>query len=209
MHAPKTLPGACACNPPLESQKMKFKMAEKSLFAVLLRSPWWISLCLVGVFALASKALLAPQYVPFGMMGSLPFLVIAGVAAWRQWRAPNPAKVAQAMDQAAAMPWKEFSKRVEAGFARQGYTVTRLNTPAADFQLTQAGRTTLVSCKRWKAANHGIEALRDLACAQDAQDAQYGIYIGLGALTAQASRFAQEKRLVVMTENELAKLLAS
>lgn len=37
---------------------MKLKMAEKSLFAILLRSPWWVSFSLVAVFALASKALL-------------------------------------------------------------------------------------------------------------------------------------------------------
>ena len=37
---------------------MKFKMAEKSLFAILLRSPWWISFVVVGVIVLAAGALL-------------------------------------------------------------------------------------------------------------------------------------------------------
>jgi restriction system protein len=186
---------------------MKLKMAKNSLFAVLLRSPWWMSLALVGVFVMASIALLPPQYVGFGVMGGLPFLVIAVMAAWRQWHAPNPAKVAQALEMASAMSWKDFSKQVEQGFVRQGYVVTRLSGGAADFQLTKAERVTLVSCKRWKAASQGVDTLRDLAAAKDAQGAQYAMLISLGAITAQASRYAQAQGLFLMTEPELAQLL--
>ena len=182
-------------------------MAPNSLFAVLLRSPWWISLALVVLFGLASQALLPPKYVPFGMMGGVPFLVIACVAAWRQWHAPNPARVAQTLQKAAAMSWKDFSSQVEQGFIRQGYAVTRLNNLAVDFKLVKGERTTLVSCKRWKAASHGVEALRDLGDATRAQDAQQGIYIGLGTVTDQARRLALEQGLFLMTENELAQLL--
>jgi restriction system protein len=186
---------------------MKLKMAKNSLFAVLLRSPWWVSLAVVGLFVMASIALLPPKYVALGVMGSFPFLVIAGVAAWRQWHAPNPAKVAQALELAGAMSWKDFSQQVEKGFARQGYAVTRLSGGAADFQLTKAERITLVSCKRWKAANQGVEALRDLAAAKDAQGAQHAMLISLGAITTQASRYAKEQGLFLMTEPELAQLL--
>lgn len=186
---------------------MKLKMAKNSLFAVLLRSPWWMSLALVGVFTMASIALLPPQFVPFGMMGGLPFLVIAVMTAWRQWHAPDPVKVAQTLEKAGAISWKDFSQQVEKGFARQGYAVTRLSAGAADFQLTKAERVTLVSCKRWKAASQGIDALRDLAAAKDAQGAQYAMLISLGAVTAQASRYAQEQGLFLMTEPELAQLL--
>ena len=188
---------------------MKLKMAKNSLFAVLLRSPWWMSLALVAVFVMASIALLPPQYVGFGMMGGLPFLVIAVMAAWRQWHAPNPAKVAQALEKAGAMSWKDFSQQIEKGFAHQGYAVTRLSGGAADFQLTKAERITLVSCKRWKAASQGVEALRDLAAAKDAQGAQHAMLISLGAITAQASSFAQAQGLFLMTEPELAQLLSS
>ena len=186
---------------------MKLKMAKNSLFAVLLRSPWWMSVALVGVFVMASIALLPPQYVGFGVMGGLPFLVIAVMAAWRQWHAPDPAKVAQALEMAGSMSWKDFSKQVEQGFARQGYAVTRLSGGAADFQLTKAERLTLVSCKRWKAASQGVDALRDLATAKASQGAQHAMLISLGTVTAQASRYAQAQGLFLMTENELAQLL--
>jgi restriction system protein len=186
---------------------MKLKMAKNSLFAVLLRSPWWMSLAVVGVFVMASIALLPPKYVVFGVMGSFPFLVITVMAAWRQWHAPDPAKVAQALEKAGAMSWKDFSQQVESGFVRQGYTVTRLSGGAADFQLTKAERVTLVSCKRWKAASQGVHALRDLIAAKDAQDAQQAMLISLGAVSAQATRYAKEQGLFLMTEPELAQLL--
>ena len=186
---------------------MKLKMAKNSLFAVLLRSPWWISLALVISIAMGSRALLPAQYVLFGVLGGLPFLVIGSMAAWRQWRAPNPARVAQALAQAGAMSWRDFSLVVEQGFGRQGYQVSRLNGAAADFELRKAERTTLVSCKRWKAASHGVEALRELLAAQESKGAHQGIYISLGGVTSQASRFAQEKGLILFSENDLAQLL--
>ena len=63
---------------------MKLKMSENSLFAILLRSPWWISLLIVAVITLLSFALLPEAYVGFGVMGAFPFLVIAVLAARKQ-----------------------------------------------------------------------------------------------------------------------------
>ncbi len=96
---------------------------------------------------------------------------------------------------------------IEQGFARQGYAVTRLKGPAADFQLDKGGRITLVSCKRWKAASHGLEPLRDLLAAQTAQGAQGSIYISLGSVTDNARRFAQTQGIVLLSENDLAQLV--
>ena len=87
---------------------MKLKMAEKSLFAILLRSPWWMSFCLVAVFALGSKALLPDQYVIYGVLGGFPFVLIGFIAAWQQLRAPSPARVALALEGAASMSWRDF-----------------------------------------------------------------------------------------------------
>lgn len=186
---------------------MKLKMAKNSLFAILLRSPWWMSFGLVAAIALAARVLLPEPYVVFGVIGGFPFLVIGIMAAWRQWRAPSPARVAEALQVAGGMSWRDFSSAIEQGFARQGYTVTRLNSPAADFKLDKGGRITLVSCKRWKAASHGLEPLRDLVAAQATQDAQGSIYISLGAVTDNARRFAQTQGIVLLSENALAQLV--
>ena len=186
---------------------MKLKMSKNSLFAILLRSPWWISMGVVVVFVLASGALLPKQYVPFGVMGSFPFLVIAVIAGWRQWHAPNPARVAQALERAGAMSWRDFANLLEEAFIRQGHTVTRLNTAAADFSLSKGARVTLVSCKRWKAATHGVESLRELVAAKDARQADQCTYISLGAVSDNARRFATEQGVILMYGDELGQLI--
>ena len=107
------------------------------------------------------------------------------------------------------MSWRDFSRVIEQGYARHGHAVTRLNQPAADFRLIKDGRITLVSCKRWKAASQGIDALRDLMAAKEAQGAHQITFISLGKLTDSASRFAKQYGIHVMEEEELARLLNS
>jgi restriction system protein len=186
---------------------MKWKMSPNSLFAVLLRSPWWASLLIVLVFVLASVALLPAEYRPFGMMGALPFLGIGLYRAWQQWQAPNPKRVAHALERAGAMPWRDFSAVLQQVYKRQGYAVAPLPGPVADLQLTLAGRTTLVSCKRWKAAVHGIDPLRELVNAKQSFDADRCTYISLGAVSEQAQRFAKEQGITLVSGQALAILI--
>lgn len=186
---------------------MKLKMAKNSLFAVLLRSPWWISMLLVLAFGLASAALLPKAYVPFGVMGALPFFVIGLMALYRQWNLPSEARVTELLERAAAMPWRDFADSLDAAYRAQGHMVTRLNLPAADLQLTQDGRSTLVAAKRWKAANHGVEALRDLQAAKERRGDQACIYISLGAVSDKARVFAQEQGIQLVSGTALAQLL--
>ena len=186
---------------------MKLKMSKNSLFAILLRSPWWVSFGVVVVIALASRALLPVGYVAFGVMGSLPFVVIAIMAAWRHWRAPSPVHLTDTLQKAGALSWRDFSNAVEQGFSRQAYRVTRLPSPAADFKLEKNGQTTLVSCKRWKATNQGVEALRELVALQKAQAADHSIYISLGQVTDTAQKFAQANGVLLISDTPLAQLL--
>ena len=186
---------------------MKFKMAEKSLFAVLLRSPWWISFALAGGFALASKALLPDQYVVFGALGGFPFVVIGVIAAWRQLRAPSTAHVEATLAQIAAMSWRDFSAVVDQAFARDGYQVQRLSTGGADFSLRKSGQTTLLACKRWKAARLGIEAFEELHAARLAQQADSALCITLGEPSDKARQFAVQQQIRLMGATELAQLL--
>ncbi len=187
---------------------MKLKMAKNSLFAILLRSPWWMSVLIVGVISLLSGALLPAAYVPFGVMGAFPFLVIAVMAGWRQMRAPDPARVADALVLAGTLSWRDFSTLLEQAYVRQGYTVTRLNGTAADFSLSKDGRIELVSAKRWKAAVHGLDSLSDLVALREARDAQQCTYISLNPLTYKALAFAQAQGVHLTTDNEIAELMA-
>jgi restriction system protein len=186
---------------------MKFKMPPNSLFAVLLRSPWWISLGIVALIVLASLALLPKEAVIYGAFVGLPLFVIGLMAAWRQLRAPSEARVNAALARAAALSWPEFSNAVEQGYAAHGQTVTRLSSAGADFSMHKDGHTTLVSCKRWKAVNQGIEGLRELVAAQQAAGAQQATYISLHALSDAAQRYANAQSVHVMPLSELAQLL--
>jgi restriction system protein len=185
---------------------MKFKMNERSLFAVLLRSPWWISLLISVLMSLLAFALLPREYAVVVMLGTFPFVVVAAVAAWRQWRAPGAAQLDAALQRAAAMNWRDFAAWVQACYAGQGYSVTRIEGEAADFRLERQGQTSLLSCRRWKAASHGVEALRALQSACEQAGAR-GVYLSLAPVSEAAERYARESGLQLVHGQALALLL--
>ena len=189
---------------------MKFKMAEKSLFAMLLRSPWWISFVVVGLIVLAAGALLPKEYFVVGALAGFPIFVVGCIAAWKQLRAPTPARVAEMLEAVASMPWRSFADTLASAWARAGYSVERINgnNAGADMRLTQGGKTTLVSAKRWKAATHGVEPLRELHAAMLASEAPAGVYVAaLGQVSDNAHAFAREHGIVVLQGDAVAQLL--
>ena len=186
---------------------VKLKMAKNSLFAILLRSPWWISFVVVLFIALGSSALLPNRYVVFGLMGAIPFFAIGVIAAYRQLRAPSQKHVAQTLVQAAAMPWREFGEALEQAFAAQGYQVSRINNTAADLELRKAGQTTLVAARRWKAGSHGVEPLRALDRERQSKDASHCVYVTLTALSDSSRRFAERQKIELVHDQALVQLL--
>ncbi len=185
---------------------MNFKMSDKSLFAILLRSPWWYSFLIAAVLLLLARVFLPEAIRAVGMLSSIPFAILAVVAAWRQRDKPSPERVSMALDQLAQMPWKQFLPIMEQAFVQQGFTVTQLNSNAADLQLEKLGRVTLVSCKRWKAATLGVEVLRDLKAMQVSQEASYSACISLSLPTGVALKFAKENAIQLICQDELASL---
>ena len=188
---------------------MKFKMSPNSLFAVLLRSPWWISFALTGLFSLTAVALLPPDYALTGVLGTFPFFAVGCVAAWRQWRAPSAARVNTLNAQLQAMPWRALADALEAAWVAQGYQVERLAPGgAADFVLTRGGQIQLASARRWKAAHHGVEPLRELHAAMQKRESPAGLYLlGQGELTDNARLFARDHGLTIVQGDALAQLL--
>lgn len=186
---------------------MKFEMAHNSLFAILLRSPWWISFAITAGFVVIAKSLLPAQYATYGAFGATPFFVIGCIAAWRQLRAPSPTRVAETLDAIRAMPWADFSAAIEAAYRRDGYTVERYPGPAADFELARNGRIALLGCKRWKVARTGVEPLRELCAARDTRDAHECIYVAAGEITDNARTFANAHGVRILSGAELARLL--
>jgi restriction system protein len=183
---------------------MKLELHRNSLFAILLRSPWWVSgLAAAAVFGL-TRMLMAVEFAAFA---ASPFIVIALYIAWKRLRAPSSRSIGASLERMRGMSWDEFSEAIAAAFRRDGYTVTRLKT-GADFQLEKSSRTTLLSCKRWKATRTGIEPLRELDDARRAAEAVGCIYVATGEVTAQARALAAEQGIRILEGAELAMLLS-
>lgn len=186
---------------------MKLKMSQNSIFAVLLRSPWWMSAGVALLLCVGGFAALPLEYAAMGVFAAVPFAVIAIMAAYKQLRAPSDTRVQAVAQAAAAMSWNEFADTIEAGFKRDGCDVQRLQTPGADFALSKDGHVAIVSAKRWKAARVGVEPLRELQAAREKRGAREAIYIALGDVSDNAWRYAKSEGVSLMTAPELTKLL--
>lgn len=186
---------------------MKFRMAENSLFAILLRSSWWVSFLVAGGIVLLSGLLLPAQFIVYGAIVAAPFLVIGFIAAWRQLQAPGAASIAATVEKLAAMSREEVTSALEDGFRKEGHAVSRLDAPGADLELTRAGRTVLVSCRRWKAGRTGVEPLRELQALRESRNAQGATCVAIGEITDTARAFAAKHGIALMQGPELASLL--
>jgi len=186
---------------------MKLKMNQNSIFAILLRSSWWLSAGIAAALFAATRLVLPEEYGPYAFFASLPFMVIAAYTAWQQLRAPSEARVARAMEAARAMSWAELAGLVSEAFRRDGYTESPISGIGADFELAKSGRVTLVACKRWKVARTGIEPLRELEAAKRSREAHECVYIATGEFTDTALAFAKEKNFRLVSGADLVRLL--
>jgi restriction system protein len=188
---------------------VKMQMHENSLFAILLRSPWWLSLLIAAATAVASRWMLMKFEMPelYAIFVALPFLVISGVSGWRQLRAPSAEQAATRLAALRELPWDAFAAALESAWQKQGYGVTRSSAAGADLELSKAGRTSLVAAKRWKVARAGVEPLRELDAARRKAQASECIYVAAGELSDNAVAFAAQKGIRVLQGTELAALL--
>ncbi len=186
---------------------MNWKMSENSLFAILLRSSWWISVAIAGVVSAAAFALLPEAYRNAGIVSGMPFLIVGCIAAWKQFQAPSKGRIESTLTAVRAMSWVEFSRAIEAAWRRDGYEVRAIGGDTANFEIMKDGRTMLVNCKRWKVAQTGVDALSDLHAMKESRDAQGCIYIAVGAITDNARAFAIKHSIKLVGGAELAQLL--
>jgi restriction system protein len=182
-------------------------MSKDSLFAILLRSPWWISIAIAAALAVLSAAMLPAKFKVIGSMTSLPFVVTGVIAARRQWRLPSAAQVERTHQVVSTMVWSEFAALLEDAFRRDGYAVKRGTTAPVDFELESKGRRTVVCARRWKSARTSLDQLRVLQAAREANEATDAIYVCLGDLTNDARPFATKHRITIWQSADLAHAL--
>jgi restriction system protein len=192
---------------PTRNSPLKFKLNEKSLFAILLRSPWWISYAIAIAIGVAGVALLPANLYLIGALGGFSFIVIGSIAAYRQFQAPSNAHVAGTLEKIAAMSWRDFSAALEKALIRQGFEIERLKGDAADLLASKAGRSTLIACKRWKAARLGIETFQALHQAGETMEANGCLCITTAEVTDKAKQYAAAHQIRLIQATELAHLL--
>jgi restriction system protein len=186
---------------------MKLRMAENSLFAVLLRSRWWISFVIAAALALVAAALLPERFKIVGVVSALPFVVIGCIAAWRQAKQPSPAMIRALASELSASNWNSFSQRLQSALSQDGYQLTRGPEDPVDFELRRQGEHILVHARRWKSTSVGVDTLTALSTARDARQATGAIVITLGELSEAAVRQAREQGISVWRINELARVM--
>jgi restriction system protein len=180
-------------------------MPKETLFSILSRSPWWLSV-VIAAATFALVRLILPDIAAF--FAALPFLALAGYAGWRQLQSPGVTNVEETLGKLRAMSWENFSAVIGEAFRRDGHTVTEIPGSAADLELRKNGRVSIACCRRWKVGQTGVGPLRGLYEAMQARDADECIYVTAGDFTANARTFATEKAIRLLNNAALAKLVA-
>ena len=184
------------------------KMRKNSIFAVLLRSPWWYSILIAGAIMLLVMAIFGHKHIIVGVAAAVPFLSIGAIAGYRGMHTPSSRKIDETEEAVRRMAVRDFVKILASAYAEDGYEVVPFKGKAAELQLEKAGQVVLVNCKRVKAANNGTEPLRALATAGEERGAAGLTYITLGAVSVNASKFAADNHIDILGPEELTVMLA-
>ncbi|MEH6443652.1 MAG: restriction endonuclease [Oceanospirillaceae bacterium] len=185
---------------------MAIKMAKGSLFALLLRSSWWYS-ALIGLFILAVSLLLTQaEYVILSITGALPFLGIGGYAFYKQFQQPSAKRILQITEQAKNMPVGVIAQKIAANYIKSSYESSAFKGSGADLELIRGSRKLLLCCKRFKAANTGMEPLKLLVAAGEKAEAMGYLYVTLGEVSVAARDYAQKNNIELIQTSRFAAL---
>ena len=182
------------------------KPKENSLFAILLRSPWWASLLIAVALYFASRLFLPPVAAA---ASTFPWVGLSLYALWRQSRVPSASRVEATLAQLREMDWEQFAPLMAAAFRREGYEVSvpAGKSSAIDLELRRQGYLTVASCRRWKVAQPGIAPMEELARAIEAADSRGAVFVTAGEPSPKAAAFAAQKGIRILGGADLVKLV--
>jgi restriction system protein len=180
-------------------------MAQKTLFSILLRQPWWVTL----LVAFALFAIVHAIFPPVAPFMALPFAGLAIYIGYRQWRGNAPVDAAERLTSLRSMAWDEFSALLTQAFQRRGYHVSTADGPGYDFKLTKDGRITLLHCRRWKVNQVGVGPVRELANAVARNEAYKGICVAAGEFSEPARKLTSTEPVALVSGNDLVDLVGA
>jgi restriction system protein len=178
-------------------------MAQETLFRILSRQPWWITLLVAaGLFWLTYAFF--PPIAPFV---ALPFALLAVYIAIVQWRKGSPSDVEAHLETLRGMSWEDFSALVVKAYKERGYTVLPSEGRGYDFRLSKGGQTILLQCRRWKVNQVGAAPVRELAEAVAASDAYRGICLAAGEFSQPARKLTVDEPVSLVAGADLIELV--
>jgi len=178
---------------------------KDTLFAILSRQPWWITVLVAFVVFWVAHAIF-PPVAPFV---AVPFVGLAVYIAVKQWRSGSPSDVGERLEALRAMPWESFSGAVTRAYEKQGYTISPSEGRGYDFKLAKNGRVTLLQCRRWKVNQVGEGPVRELASAVERHDASRGICLAAGEFSQPARRVAAGEPVTLISGSDLVQLIGA
>jgi restriction system protein len=185
---------------------MAIKMAKGSLFAFLLRSPWWYSI-LIGLFVLVVSLLVTDaQYIVLSFTGALPFFGIGSFAGYKQFQQPSAKRVLEVIEQAKKLSSTIVAQKIAANYLQNSYKSDVFKGNAAEIELSYGHQKILLCTKRFKAAKTGIEPLKLLVSAGEKVEATGYLYLSLGEITDTARNYADENKIELIEANRFAAL---
>ncbi len=183
---------------------MALRLPKNSLFAILLRSPWWVSFGVAGLLSLLAMMLLPQAYRAVGALSSLPFVVIGVIALSRQWDRPSESETAEIIERLASINWQEFAPLMREALSGDGLVVREASHRQADFEVYAATGCTLVSARRWKSARLGVEVLKELDAVRRETGAEAAVIVCLGEISEPAIKFSATNGISLWGASELA-----
>jgi len=183
---------------------MAIKIPRGSLFSVLMRSPWWYS-ALIGLsIIVVSLVLVGGKYGVLFTALSFPFFGIAGFVGYKQSKQPNKKRALEVGQKAYGMSATQIANKISDTYVKARFDVEPFKGKAAEFVLIRGNRTLLLSSKRFKAANTGIEPLKQLVAAGENIEATGYLYVALGEFSANAQTYAKENDIELIQAHRLA-----
>lgn len=182
---------------------MALEMAKNSLFAILLRSPWWYSTLIALFFIVVSLLLVSPKYMIFGFTAALPFLGISAYSGYLQSKRPGKKRMLEVVESARKMSAKQLAARISSQYEKHNFDITPFKGSAADFDAERGRHKFLVCCKRFKAASTGIEPLKQLVESGGKMEATGYLYVALGSITENARTYARQNDIELIQAEAL------
>lgn len=185
---------------------MAIKMAKGSLFAYLLRSPWWYSAIIGSVVVAISLAITEGQYIALSVAGALPFWGIGGYSAYKQSQRPSAKRVSEVTELAKTLGPAGITQKIVDHYTSNQFQIQSLKARNSETFLLRGHRKLLLNTKRFKAAKTGVEPLKVLVATGEKSAATGYLYVALGEVTDTARAYAQQNRIEIIDASRLAAL---